>query len=56
MDKATCETCKFWSNYCHRYPPQITFTDFGSVVGNRLPITGASSWCGEHKPKEGGGD
>lgn len=51
-----CETCLFWrrifnsktSGACHRYPP-LAGGDAGTY---RIPVTGRTDFCGEHKAAE----
>ena len=47
-----CSNCEFYygtDRTCHRYPPQIRFTDSGRVSSSAFPDVGATDWCGEYK-------
>lgn len=51
-DGALCRNCLYWMSGngeegdCRRYPPHSS-----GEFEIRFPWTGASDWCGEHKPK-----
>lgn len=60
---AACQNCTYWlagdvwhTGICRRMPPavivQTAYVDGSrtSVTDTEWPETGATDWCGEHKP------
>jgi hypothetical protein len=59
MDRPTCSTCPFWSQWagdpskgdCRHDPPKVFWThsyNHGNSKASQWPFTSPDEWCGRH--------